>query len=404
MEVPQYETHSCDTRRANGDCAIEGNPRRVTRLGIDATFVRPGVVGGVEQGVYATARAVARASGSAHAVYVYSRERLANVERIAEVQQRIVPGRTGNRFISASLTLPGQLARDRVESILFPNYFTPPTLPGTRKATIINDLQYVHYPRNFSALKRAWLRFAHESTLRLADVTIAISDWVRDDILRVYGSRFADKVTTVPLPVDWSTFGSRESDDAVRPACEWPFLLSVAAQYPHKNLETLIRAFGLLRGKHPDLRLVLVGQVPERLVGFVHDGPNIGALITSLGLDDRVVTTGYVSDREVGWYYRHAVAFVFPSLFEGMGRPVVEALGLGLPTVTTRCGSLPEVSRGLAVHVANPTDPAELASVLDEIVRAPSACTPTAEASAVLRHAYSPDVVGPLYLKALTGD
>src|SRR6185503_19623721 len=382
MEVPQYETHSRDTRRANGDCAIDGNPRRVTRLGIDATFVRPGLVGGAEQGVYATARAIARARGAADPVYVYSRERLPDVERIAEVQTRLVPGRSGNRFVHASLALPGQLARDNVESILFPNYFTPPTLPGIRKVTIINDLQYVHYPKNFSPLKRAWLRFAHEATLRLAHVTIAISDWVRDDILRVYGSRFAHKVTTVPLPIDWSTFGSAETDDVIHSRREWPFLLSVAAQYPHKNLETLIRAFGVLRRRHPDLRLVLVGQAPDRLIGFVNDRPHLGALIASLGLDDRVVTTGYVSDRAVGWYYRHAIAFVFPSLFEGMGRPVVEALGLGLPTVTTRCGSLPEVSRGLAAHVENPTDPAELASVLDEIVRAPSTYGPSPAASA----------------------
>ena len=114
-----------------------------------------------------------------------------------------------------------------------------------------------------------------------------------------------------------------------------------------------------------------------------------------------VIYTGYVSDAVLGELYRRATMFAFPSLFEGFGLPVVEALGLGLPTVTTRCGSIPEVGDDLAVYVDDPMSVSELAGVLDSVLLEPEAARPSAEDVTRLRARYSPGTVAAQYAEVL---
>jgi glycosyltransferase involved in cell wall biosynthesis len=270
-----------------------------------------------------------------------------------------------NRFVSESLVAPSLRRKYGVKALLSPNYFTPPYCDRLVTLTSILDLQYVHYPQFFSSRKRAWLQFAHRMTLRTADVVTVISEFVRDDLLNRYGSQFEEKVQVVPIGISWSRF-----DQAVRPSIlgqrSAPFILSVASHYDHKNLVTLLRAFATLRGKIPH-DLVLVGQRKENLIGVRQSrAASLEDLAVELGVADRVVFTGHSTDETVAWCYKHSDLFVFPSLFEGFGMPVVEAIGMGVPVITTRCGSLPEVTRGFATLVASPTDHEELAS---EIVR-----------------------------------
>ena len=92
-------------------------------------------------------------------------------------------------------------------------------------------------------------------------------------------------------------------------------------------------------------------------------------LIDELGLSDRVILTGYLDDAALGRWYRHAALFAFPSLFEGFGMPPVEALGFGLPVLTTDRTALPEVTLGLARLVSEPENPAAWASHLAEMLR-----------------------------------
>src|SRR4029077_16747425 len=120
-------------------------------------------------------------------------------------------------------------------------------------------------------------------TLRVADATVAISSDVRNDILRSYGSHWGDGVRVIHNPVSWDRFGT--DDDAGPPPVDGPYVLGVSAQYPHKNLETLVLAFAELtrRGGHDDLQLVLVGQPARNLHGI----PRIHSLeeaIDQLGL------------------------------------------------------------------------------------------------------------------------
>ena len=158
---------------------------------------------------------------------------------------------TGNRFILEWKAM--RRAAGALDAMLFTNYFTPPARAAKhlRLVTVIHDLQYLHFPQNFTLQKRLWLRCAHELTLRRADRVVVISDFVRQDLLSHYGARWENKVQVIPNPISFERFDGETPHETARP---WDkdvergrYILSVAAHYPHKNLATLIRAFAQLR-------------------------------------------------------------------------------------------------------------------------------------------------------------
>jgi glycosyltransferase involved in cell wall biosynthesis len=309
------------------------------------------------------------------------------------VSLRPPPRRARVRFVQETVT--ADALRNQFDSMWFPNYFTPVARLPRRTVTTIHDLQYRHLPENFSGAKRAWLNLAHRHSLRRATVVVAISNFVRDDVLNTYGSRWASKVQVVPNAVSWHRLGDESPRDGGR-----PYVLSVASHYVHKNLRTLVDAFAQVHADNPDLELVLVGQLGTNLVG-VQRADDLRQKVFERGLGDSVRVTGYLPAHQVGSLYRGAALFVFPSVFEGFGLPPVEALGFGLPVITTKCGSLPEVTRGLAHCVDDPFDPEELADAM--LTHLSHASGPSAAQVDSIRAFYAPDRIGREMYTVLTG-
>jgi glycosyltransferase involved in cell wall biosynthesis len=377
-------------------------------VGLSGLFIRTSIVGGAEVMLYNLARGLA-GIGVAGTFFV---RRRADVDPLfLKVARNLRPpgrldveelGGPANRFIGEHVHVTEAARRMGLDAVLFPNYFTPPRRQPFRVVTVIHDLQYVHLPQHFSRRKRAWLRFAHRVTLRSADEVIAISACVREDIAHTYGLRRNVGLHVIPNPVDWDRFGADATEDAQAVTGGRPFVLSVASQYPHKNLETLIRAFDLARHDLRDHRLVLAGQLGHRLRGVVQ-GRDLQDLIRERGLSNEVVLTGHVSEALLGSLYRRTDLFVLPSLFEGFGMPAVEALGLGVPTLTTRRTSLPEVTLGKAAYTDDPTSPVELAARMVEMVRERSRFVPSPETMASLRAHYDPRRIAREYLRVMIG-
>jgi glycosyltransferase involved in cell wall biosynthesis len=371
------------------------------RIAVDASFVDPGRVGGAEHMVANLVAGLAEACPPDDELVVYTDRPWPAPERVG-----FRPLRGGGaRFGRITATLAGRL--DRHDAVIFSNYFTAP-FPRTRRrprfATVIHDLQYLHYPGYFSRRKRTWLRAAHEATLRLADRTIAISEHARGDILARYGRRWAGRVEAIHNPISWDRFGDAGAAGAALPADigDAPFVLAVAAQYPHKNLATLVAAFGELRrrGAHPDVRLVLAGQLGTGLSGVAWTAP-LGETIADAGVQDLVVETGYLDDAALGALYRRACVFAFPSLFEGFAMPPVEALGFGLPVLASRAASIPEVTMGLATYLDDPTDAAALADRLSAMLDDPASFRPGPADVERVREAYDPARIGRRYREVL---
>jgi glycosyltransferase involved in cell wall biosynthesis len=364
------------------------------RIYIDANFLIPGRVGGAEHMVVNLVEGLATVADDDDELIVMTDHPWSVPSRVAFTSAPAGP----NRFVRTTRALARLGARG--DAVLFTNYFTSPLVPRRlRSATVIHDLQYRHHPVYFSRQKRAWLRVAHSLTLRRADTVVAISESVRDDLLAVHGRRWAAKIKTIWNPVSWARFdgsGGSRADDL------GPYILTAAAHYPHKNLTTLLRSFETLvrRRPDPDVHLVLAGQLGRGLSGVAWT-PDIQGQVQEMGLADRVTVTGYVDEVRLGDLYRGARLFAFPSLFEGFALPPVEALGFGLPVLTTRRSSIPEVTLGLARYVDDPLDHEAMAEALEQMWTDPASWQPKAEDVERVRGTFEPSVIAARYLELL---
>ena len=375
---------------------------RQKSLLVTAHFVFAGRIGGAEHMLYNLLHGLTEAGVTPTVLCADP----ANLDP-AVVTELAAPGRLlacgggqGSRFIAEQRSC---LARSlKADAILFANYFVPPIVPRRlgRVSTIIHDVQFRHFPTFFSAKKRAWLKASQGFAIRRADAVVAISEFVRRDLIRVYGEGVADKIVTIPNPISWERFGP---PGPARPIAR-PYILSVAAQYAHKNLLTLVRAFAIVAKRDPDVMLVFCGQSYAGLRGVKAAVSPLDALITELGLTDRVMMTGYVDDLSLGNWYRHAALFAFPSLFEGFGMPAAEAIGFGLPTLTSDRTALPEVTQGLATTIGEAEDSGAWASALLDALGNPAAHRPDPTGVAALRESYGVRTIGEQYRRVAFGE
>ncbi len=292
--------------------------------------------------------------------------------------------------------------RKSFDAICFLNYFTPPNFGSHRSVTVIHDLQYDHMPENFSRLKRAWLKWCHLRTLKTCSKVITISEVVRQDLLRCYGEKWADRTQAIWNPVDWERFQGESTRDFTSGR---PYLLCVAIDRPAKNLATLIRAFGRIRKQFPEHLLVLAGQLrslapseKNRSTGTTNGPPSLVDLVKELDLDDHVKITGFITDEELGTLYRGADLFVLPSLFEGFGMPAIEAIALGAPTLVSGIPVLREITLGKSQYVEDPLDDAEMASHIASILKNVAAARPSEEHVQLVREKFSPKTIARQYL------
>lgn len=366
---------------------------------VSMLFVKTGSVGGAENMLYNLIRGLmcSRSSlvlvaGSPEDICTDFRREIANSENI----DLTYTNSSKSRFLQEQLLA---VSSQKFDCIIFPNYFCPPLVRSGfgKVVTIIHDLQYRHLPENFPLIKRVWLSLCHKIALIRSDKIVTISNFVRDDMLDFYGDSYSQKITTIHNPIDWERFDIRE-DFFNR---DRKYILSVAAHYPHKNLATLIRAYDLIKDLIPDYELLLVGQFSENLSNRVNRRQSIEEIIRELDISKRVKALGFLSDAELGLYYSEASVFVFPSLFEGFGMPAVEALGFGIPVITTKCGSLYEVTQGKALYVNDPLDINELASMILRVV-ALEQCNGFGGDDAIsLRELYSPQHIAEQYLQLI---
>ncbi len=137
-----------------------------------------------------------------------------------------------------------------------------------------------------------------------------------------------------------------------------PYLLYVGNAYPHKNLERLLRAFKIVLKRKPDLCLVLVGKID-------YFYKKLRKKVEESGLENKVVFTSRVSNKELKQLYQNGLVYVFPSLSEGFGLPGLEAMKQGLPVVCSNQGPLPEIYEQAAVYF----DPKNIEEMAEAVLR-----------------------------------
>ncbi len=193
-----------------------------------------------------------------------------------------------------------------------------------------------------------------------ADALIAISEHTKQDLMRLMNVP-EDRIFVTPLAAD-PHFTPRQDDGALaRCGIDAPYVLYVGRLESHKNIGLLLQAFAAL--PNMDVKLVLVGTK-----GWLYD--EMLATLKQLGLGNRVIVTGFVSDADLPVLYSQAQAFVYPSRYEGFGLPVLEAMQCGVPVITTNVSSLPEVA-GDAALLVSPDDAQGLTRELGRVLSEP---------------------------------
>jgi glycosyltransferase involved in cell wall biosynthesis len=253
------------------------------------------------------------------------------------------------------------VAREQgLHAVITPNTKFP--FGSVPRFTMVHGLEWLHCPRSYRAtewLKQCtWLVLASYFSSGLITFTRA----TYRDICRIRSIE-EDSVCIVPEGINPTLRRLAPEERSIttleRLGVTQPFVLSVCSLEPRKNLDRMIRAFS---------RLVEDGKLPHQLVLVGRAGwksSKLAALTEQLGLTCRVRLTGYVSDEDLLHLYNQADLFVYPSLYEGFGLPLLEAMVCGVPIVSSRAGSLAEVA-GEAAILVDPHSAEEIATGMSQ--------------------------------------
>jgi glycosyltransferase involved in cell wall biosynthesis len=323
-------------------------------VGISLLTLVPGIVGGSETYARELTRALARVGELEYRVFVPSIAADAGdglpSQVVPEYRARsTMPGRIA--AMSMAALAPGRIRRrlalDRLDAIHFPLSVMLPPVDRPAAATTVLDIQHEVFPQFFSRAELAYRKLVYGWTLRRSRIVITISDHARQALIERLGLA-PERVRAIHLAVDHERF---TPDGRVR----GDFLLYPANRWPHKNHERLFQALALAREDRQGLRLVLTGTG--------HDGAS---------LPDGVESRGRVSPDELVELYRSAAALVYPSLYEGFGIPLLEALACGCPVASSDAGPLPEVG-GDSVRYFDPLSVDEMAQAIRDVLERPPA-------------------------------
>jgi glycosyltransferase involved in cell wall biosynthesis len=258
--------------------------------------------------------------------------------------------------------LPVEAARSGADLLHALGFVSPFAWRGPTVVTVY-DLSFLRFPHLFNRGNRAYLGTFTPPSLRRADRVITISEHTRQDVVELCGVA-PDRVTPILLATD-ERFkpASPEVATAFREEKGLPdrFVLYLGTLEPRKNVELLVRAYAALRAEGSvDHVLVLAGAR-----GWQYEP--IFQLVQELDLEEHVRFPGFVPVNEQALWYSSAAVFAFPSVYEGFGLPLLEAMACGTPVVASRISSLPEVVGDAGVLV-DPSDVAGLCSAMRDLL------------------------------------
>lgn len=228
-----------------------------------------------------------------------------------------------------------------------PNYITPilPFYCKTKIFTTIHDIQFKFFPEYFNFLKKIWLEYNIKRTLKNSYQTILISNTVLNEIDKFY-TILKNKIKVVHNSVNLKKRGNVKIEKSI---------LSVTAHYPHKNINILIKSFKRRRDIFKDYKLIIVGQLSDKLVSTNH---------SEYDFDKNIEIKGYVDNEELELLFSSASLYFTTTLYEGFCMPVVESLINGVPVLCSDLKILREVSNDKASFIKNPLD---IKCVTDEL-------------------------------------
>jgi glycosyltransferase involved in cell wall biosynthesis len=334
------------------------------RIGLNLLFVAPGVAGGRVYGEELLRGLAAVDASNEYIVYTRRDTTLPDLPgRFQQIRAPVSGSSALWRTAWEYGFLPARARQDRCDLLHGLGNISPSFSRGAFVLTI-HDMIYRHFPQSLPLGHRLFMRGVHARVARRADLVIVPSQHSAEEVVKFlgvrrerlrlvrYGPGQGFHPVTDPLRIEHllQRYGVRR-----------PFVVSVARGYPHKNLGGLLRSLARLWDMgHRETQLVLIGdryQVGGELERLTHQ----------LKLNERVVHTGFVNQADLNTLYSAATVFAFPSLAEGLGLPVLEAMACGTPVVASNAAAIPEAV-GEAGLLADARNPDEFASAMARLL------------------------------------
>lgn len=258
------------------------------------------------------------------------------------------------RSVWMQLVLPGILREIRPEVVHFTNYLAP-VLTDVPFVVSFHDMSLTLLPEAHTLKKRLLTASLIPTVARRARRILVPSESTRRDVARLLPVD-SGRIRLVPYAA--SPLYRPLPDSPVASGVRPPYFLYVGTVEPRKNLLRTLRAFARVSSALPEHQFVIVGQAGWKYAGVLEEA-------RKPGLADRVAVLGYLPESDLPGLYNHATALVYPSLYEGFGLPVVEAMACGTPVLTSNGSSLSEVAGDAALLV----DPLSEDALADALVR-----------------------------------
>lgn len=335
-------------------------------IAVDLLWLRPKKVGGTEFYIRNLLDGFLQLKEPFHLFLLVSgdnRDSLAHYgedDRIDILETEVVSANIAGRILWQFFCQNRFLRRRGIRKCFIPVYCRPLFNGGITYVNVIHDLQAAHYPKYHPFHEIAYSKLCWWLDAHLSKHIVAISDWVRDDIIARYHIR-KNMITTIynPITVDRDEIIPFERLAEKYQIQRGGFYYTVAQLIPHKNLDTLITVMERIVSHKTEL--------PDRLLISGVNGESRTRLeeqIRVRGLEKNVTLTGFVENEERNALYKYCRAFLFPSVFEGFGMPAIEAMLFGSVVITTDRTCIPEVTQGKANYVKDPYDAEEWIRVM----------------------------------------
>ncbi|MEO6051266.1 MAG: glycosyltransferase family 1 protein [Pyrinomonadaceae bacterium] len=280
----------------------------------------------------------------------------------------------GSRSVKDLWAMTRQVLEHKIDVFFFPavySYF--PIFNRTKIVVTLHDLIADHHPDLIfpDTRSKIFWKLKQNAAVKQAHLIATVSEYSKQQIIEYFNLRPSRlRIISEAAGPDFKVLNAYEDmdNDLVRYGLEKgeKFLLYVGGISPHKNLSVLIDAFKLIVDKRNSrIKLVLVGDYKDD--PFFSAYPSLKKQVTDLGLEERVIFTGFVPDHDLAYLYNAATLLVLPSLEEGFGLPAVEAMSCGTPVAASNCGSLPEIL-GDAGRFFDPRDPQDISTTIRQIL------------------------------------
>lgn len=324
-------------------------------VGINTLFLIPGKVGGTETYTRGLLSALNGIDYKNKHIIFCNKENYSSFSRYSKKNSRVLAPIQATfrpaRILWEQIILPFQVLQQKVDVLISMGYICPLFLP-CKSIVVIFDLNWFFHPEEFSLLNKLFWKHLVTWSARRADLIITSSENSKRDIINVL--KVSPKKVKVVLGGINRNFYKPVRDkkrlEGVKKKYSTGdhFILTVSAAYKFKNLHKLIESFGDVSKKVSDVKLLLVGLGGRGKQETIRR-------IKELNLEEKVVIAGWVPNEDIPVLYSAADLCVHPSLYEGFGFPVLEAMACGCPVVSSKSASLPELvgKAGIVVDATN---------------------------------------------------